>query len=103
MYEEGDNDLIPLNKTNQKDLTEILESVFPGATTEIKAENLIAMSGTKTKVHDMGEIIIVDKSKSSKLPASKERRKHFFQSGQQMRKYINDYLELMMKFFTGCT
>lgn len=103
MYEECDNDLIPLNKTNQRDLTEILESVFPGATTEIKAENLIAMSGTKTKVHDMGKIIIVDKSKSSKLPASKERRKHFFQSGQQMRKYKNDYLELMMKFFTGCT
>lgn len=50
----------------------------------------------------MGKIIIVDKSKSSKLPASKERRKHFFQSGQQMRKYKN-YLELMMKFFTGCT
>lgn len=49
MYEEGDNDLI-LNKTNQRDLTEILESVFPGATTEIKAENLIAMSGTKTSM-----------------------------------------------------
>lgn len=65
------------------------------------------MSGTnmkvqKSKVHDMGKIIIVDKSKSSKLPASKERRKYFFQSGQQMRKYKN-YLELMMKFFTGCT
>lgn len=51
----------------------------------------------------MGKIIIVDKSKSSKLPASKERRKYFFQSGQQMRKYKNDYLELMMKFSTGCT
>lgn len=40
------------------------------------------MSGTnmkvqKSKVHDMGKIIIVDKSKSSKLPASKERRKNF--------------------------
>lgn len=83
MYEEGDNDLIPLNKTNQKDLTEVLESVFPGTTTEIKVENLIAMSGTnmkvqKSKVHDMGKIIIVDKSKSSKLPACKERRKYFF-------------------------
>lgn len=60
------------------------------------------MSGTKTKVHDMGKIIIVD-NKSSKLPASKERRKYFFQSGQQMRKYKNDYLELVMKFSTGCT
>lgn len=66
------------------------------------------MSGTnmkvqKSKVHDMGKIIIVDKSKSSKLPTSKERRKYFFQSGQQMRKYKNDYLELIMKFSTGCT
>lgn len=85
MYEEGDNDLIPLNKTNQKDLTEILESVFPGATTEIKAENLIAMSGTKTKVHDMGKIIIVDKSKSSKLPASKEKKEESIFSNQDNR------------------
>lgn len=36
------------------------------------------MLGIKMKVYDMGEIIIVDKSKFSKLLVSKERRKYFF-------------------------
>lgn len=37
VYEEGGDDLIPPNKTDQRDLTEILESVFSWASTGMKS------------------------------------------------------------------
>lgn len=40
VYEEGGDDLIPPNKTDQRDLTEILESVFSWASTGMKSWKL---------------------------------------------------------------
>lgn len=96
--EDNDGDSIPLSKKDQKDLTEIFESVFPGASTEMKTLLQSQAQALKCKnrksIRWDKTILSLCLSMWIRSPANYQqlRESNFLilPSGRQLRKYKNE-------------